>query len=157
MHTPQTYISLITCLLALTIHPEVQDRAQAEVDMVLGVNAATLEGPHQLPTLSDRANMPYLEALICEVYRWNPVVPLGRSLASLINVHTQLSARSTSSSHSGRCLSRLSDQGRYRDLAQYLVSFVLGLNNHISNDTTGPWQMMSATSRSHKFSSRNDS
>jgi cytochrome P450 len=58
----------------MTLFPDVQDRAQAEIDAVLGVGPT---GPERLPTLIDRNRMPYVEALIREVYRWNPVVPLG--------------------------------------------------------------------------------
>ena len=53
----------------MIIHPEIQRRAQAELDAVVG--------PHRLPTLQDRAHLPYLGAIQKEIYRWAAIVPLG--------------------------------------------------------------------------------
>ena len=53
----------------MTLHPEVQRRAQAELDSVTG-------GP-RLPTYEDRQKLPYIEAIVKEVLRWHPVVPGG--------------------------------------------------------------------------------
>ena len=49
-------------------HPEVQRKAQAELDTVLG---------GRLPTCDDRGpSLPYINALVEEVLRWSAVVPL---------------------------------------------------------------------------------
>ena len=58
-------------ILAMTLWPSIQKRAQAELDSVLGPSWA------RLPTFSDRAKLPYISALVLEVLRWNPAVPLG--------------------------------------------------------------------------------
>jgi cytochrome P450 len=50
-------------------YPEVQAKAQAEIDRMIGTD--------RLPTYSDRASLPYVEALYKEVLRWNPAVPFG--------------------------------------------------------------------------------
>ncbi|KDQ52240.1 hypothetical protein JAAARDRAFT_40360 [Jaapia argillacea MUCL 33604] len=55
--------------LAMVLYPEVQKKAQAEIDRVVGND--------RLPTYSDRENLPYVEAIISEVLRWKPVAPLG--------------------------------------------------------------------------------
>ncbi|KAG6333885.1 hypothetical protein ID866_5198 [Astraeus odoratus] len=55
--------------LAMTLFPEVQKRAQAEIDAVVG--------PNRLPTFADRDSLPYVEALVKEVFRWNVVTPLA--------------------------------------------------------------------------------
>ncbi|QRV96397.1 cytochrome P450 family protein [Ceratobasidium sp. AG-Ba] len=55
-------------VLAMVLHPEVQKKAQAELDRVLG---------GRLPELSDRESLPYLDAVMKEVMRWRPVVPMG--------------------------------------------------------------------------------
>ena len=34
-------------------------------------------GRRQLPAISDRPNLPYIEAMVYEILRWNPSVPLG--------------------------------------------------------------------------------
>ncbi|KZT75151.1 cytochrome P450 [Daedalea quercina L-15889] len=59
---------LIAFVLLMTLHPEVQKRAQAEVDRIC-------EG--RMPTWDDEPDMPYVGALIKEVMRWSPVAPLG--------------------------------------------------------------------------------
>ncbi|KAG0699228.1 cytochrome P450 [Suillus ampliporus] len=57
--------------LAMTLFPEVQKKAQAEIDAVVG--------PDRLPTFADRASLPYIEALTKEILRWNVVVASGMS------------------------------------------------------------------------------
>jgi cytochrome P450 len=61
----------------MTLNPHVQRRAQAEVDSALDAQESS---PDRLPILEDRVRMPYVSALIKEVYRWNPVVPLSKDL-----------------------------------------------------------------------------
>lgn len=55
----------------MALFPDVQRKAQAELDSVLGA-ADWL----RLPTFADRESLPYLNALIKEVFRWHPVVPM---------------------------------------------------------------------------------
>ena len=62
--------ALITSfILVMTLYPEIQQRAQEEIDCVVGTQ--------RLPAIGDRANLPYLECIIREVYRWNPASPLS--------------------------------------------------------------------------------
>lgn len=62
--------ALITSfILVMTLYPEIQQRAQEEIDRVVGTQ--------RLPAIEDRANLPYLECIIREVYRWNPASPLS--------------------------------------------------------------------------------
>lgn len=58
-----------TFFLAMTLYPEVQRKAQEEIDRVLG--------PGRLPTMADRPHLPYVDALVKEVLRWHPVAPMG--------------------------------------------------------------------------------
>jgi hypothetical protein len=55
--------------LAMTLHPEVLKMAQKEIDTVVGTD--------RLPEFSDRENLPYVDALVKEVFRWNSVAPTG--------------------------------------------------------------------------------
>ena len=55
--------------LAMSLYPEVQARAQAEIDQIVGQG--------RLPSWDDHDSLPYLGALVKEVLRWNPVAPLG--------------------------------------------------------------------------------
>lgn len=50
-------------------YPEVQRRAQEEIDKVIG--------PDRLPTMQDSENLPYLAAVTKEVLRWSAPVPLA--------------------------------------------------------------------------------
>lgn len=53
-------------MLAMVLHPEVQEKAQAELTSVLG---------DRLPTFTDEDSLPYLAAIMKECYRWEPVSP----------------------------------------------------------------------------------
>lgn len=59
--------------LLMVLYPEVQRRAQAEIDEVVGRD--------RLPSLDDELSLPYVSAVIKEVLRYAPVVPLGKSFA----------------------------------------------------------------------------
>ena len=53
-------------------YPEVQRKAQAEIDRVVGYS--------RLPDYSDQDELPYIQAVVKEVLRWHPIVPLSMSL-----------------------------------------------------------------------------
>ncbi|KAI0081468.1 cytochrome P450 [Panus rudis PR-1116 ss-1] len=55
--------------LAMAMYPEAQKRAQKHVDAVLGQERLALP--------EDRPSLPYVDALIREVLRWKPSVPLA--------------------------------------------------------------------------------
>jgi cytochrome P450 len=52
----------------MTLYPEVQRKAQAEIDSVVGNS--------RLPDFSDQDALPYVQAVLKEVLRWHPVTPL---------------------------------------------------------------------------------
>lgn len=58
-------------VIAMLIFPEVQDKAQAEIDQIVGHD--------RLPEMSDLDQLPYLKNLVQELLRWQPVLPLGTS------------------------------------------------------------------------------
>ncbi|KGO66956.1 Cytochrome P450, E-class, group I [Penicillium expansum] len=64
-----TVSSIASFFLAMALFPEAQRKAQEELDTVLGGN--------QLPQFRDRENLPYMDALVKEVLRWHPVVPMS--------------------------------------------------------------------------------
>ncbi|KAG1811027.1 cytochrome P450 [Suillus variegatus] len=65
-----TTVSVIySFFLAMTLFHDVQKKAQAEIDAVIG--------PDRLPSFADRGSLPYTEALAKEVLRWNVVAPTG--------------------------------------------------------------------------------
>jgi len=53
----------------MTRHPEIQRRAQAEIDKVVGSS--------RLPVWNDRDDLPMIDRILKESYRINPPVPLG--------------------------------------------------------------------------------
>jgi len=60
-----TVAAAISSFLAMTLHPETQRQAQEEIDRVIG--------SERLPTFDDRAQLPFLECILREIYRWaNP-------------------------------------------------------------------------------------
>ncbi|KAH9022259.1 cytochrome P450 [Lactarius pseudohatsudake] len=61
-------------LLALLAHPEVQVRAQAELDDVVG--------SARPPTFADLPFLPYIRPMVKEALRWSPTAPFGVPRAS---------------------------------------------------------------------------
>lgn len=53
----------------MVLNPESQKKAQEEIDRVVGHG--------RLPTFEDRDELIYVEALVREVMRWHPPLPLG--------------------------------------------------------------------------------
>ncbi|KAF5367770.1 hypothetical protein D9758_009822 [Tetrapyrgos nigripes] len=64
-----TMSAIATFFLAMSLYPDVQRKAQQELDSVLG--------PGKLPTFADRDFLPYIEAIYREVMRWHPAIPMG--------------------------------------------------------------------------------
>ncbi|KAG0708665.1 cytochrome P450 [Suillus ampliporus] len=64
-----TTSTLLVFILAMVLNPEVQAKAQAEIDRVVGND--------RLPDFNDRPVLPYVEAILRETLRWHPVVPFG--------------------------------------------------------------------------------
>ncbi|PBK75813.1 cytochrome P450 [Armillaria solidipes] len=64
-----TVSTILSAILSFLLYPEVQAKAQAELDAVVG--------HARLPNFDDRAQLPYINAVVLEALRWNPVVPMG--------------------------------------------------------------------------------
>jgi len=60
---------IISFVQAITKWPEVQAKAQKEIDAVVGEDRS--------PVWSDYGQLPYVAATVKEAMRWRPVVPLG--------------------------------------------------------------------------------
>jgi len=58
-----TVSAISTFFLMMTCYPEIQDKAQAELDRVVGKG--------QLPDYSDEAALPYISALVKETLRYD--------------------------------------------------------------------------------------
>ncbi|PPQ76379.1 hypothetical protein CVT26_015387 [Gymnopilus dilepis] len=77
-----TWSSISIFMLAMILYPEAQQQAQKEIDELLG--------PDRLPEFGDRPNLPYLECVLQETYRWNNAVPTGISLHLYLFQHYEL-------------------------------------------------------------------
>ena len=53
----------------MALYPEVQQKAQTELDAVVGLS--------RLPVFGDRDALPYVNAVVKECFRWNATLPLG--------------------------------------------------------------------------------
>ncbi|XP_038051657.1 cytochrome P450 2J6-like isoform X2 [Patiria miniata] len=56
-------------MLYMMAHPQIQARVQKELDDVTGRN--------RLPRIADKSELPYTEAVLCEIQRVGTIVPLG--------------------------------------------------------------------------------
>ncbi|KAI6108215.1 cytochrome P450 [Pisolithus sp. B1] len=53
----------------MILYPDVQEKVHLELDTVVGRGT--------MPTFADKLRLPYLQAVLYEVMRWNPPAPLG--------------------------------------------------------------------------------
>ncbi|KAG2034085.1 cytochrome P450 [Suillus americanus] len=64
-----TVSTINSFFLAMTLFPDVQRKAQVEIDAVVG--------PDRLPSITDQDSLPYIGALAKEALRWHAVIPTG--------------------------------------------------------------------------------
>lgn len=73
--SPQTVSAFGWFIYAMLLHPEVQRKAQEQIDAVVGNG--------RLPDFSDRPSLPYVDAVLNECLRWRPVLNLGTYILSM--------------------------------------------------------------------------
>jgi cytochrome P450 len=61
--------TMVAFFLAMSMFPDVQRKAQEEIDRVVGTS--------RLPTAGDRESLPYVNAVVEEAQRWHPIAPTG--------------------------------------------------------------------------------
>jgi len=64
-----TASAIQTFFLAMVLYPDCVRKAQEELDVVVGRD--------RLPNFSDKHSLPYICAIVKEVLRWYPVLPLA--------------------------------------------------------------------------------
>jgi cytochrome P450 len=65
----QTVATVISFFLAMIRYPDVQRKAQEEIDRVVGQD--------RLPDFGDLESLPYINAVLLETLRWLPATPQG--------------------------------------------------------------------------------
>lgn len=65
----QVVSTIRSFILAVMLQPDIQRKAQAEID---------LHCSGRLPTFADYDVLQYCHALVKEALRWHPIVPLGQ-------------------------------------------------------------------------------
>ncbi|KAF4341844.1 oxidoreductase [Fusarium beomiforme] len=72
-----TVSSISLFFLAMLLYPDVQRKAQEEIDRVIGNK--------RLPNCSDRSRLSYVDATVKEILRWHPVAPMGLPHTSTVD------------------------------------------------------------------------
>ncbi|KAF8900234.1 cytochrome P450 [Gymnopilus junonius] len=70
--TDTTVATLQVFFAAMLCHPQVQRKAQEELDQILGGK--------RLPEFKDEESLPYITAIVKELMRWQPVGPQGEAM-----------------------------------------------------------------------------
>ena len=77
----KTALVLQTFFFRMQEHPEIQRQAQAELDAIVGRD--------RLPTFSDKAELPFVDALCKELLRHTPAVPGGTRISYPMKIQTR--------------------------------------------------------------------
>ena len=81
LRNQQVVATVSTFVLAMVLFPDVQSKAQEELDRVVG--------PGRLPTFDDRDHLPYLAAVYNELMRWHVIGPMGTPPNPLACLHVK--------------------------------------------------------------------
>ncbi|OAX33870.1 cytochrome P450 [Rhizopogon vinicolor AM-OR11-026] len=121
-----TTSTLMVFFLAMVLYPDIQKRAQAVIDSVIGKN--------QLPTFEDRASLPYIDAVLRETLRWQPIAPLGAPHAtSSADVYNDYFIPKGATVMSNTwAISR--DEKRYPDACIFMPERFLDVNGALTDD-----------------------
>ncbi|KAG2118778.1 cytochrome P450 [Suillus discolor] len=121
-----TTSALMTFALAMVLYPDVQRRAQAEIDSVVGRD--------RLPTFEDRTLLPYIESVLRETLRWQPVVPLGVAHVSTSDdtYDGYFIPKGTTVMCNAWGITR--DEKRYPDASSFIPERFLDVNGALTDD-----------------------
>jgi cytochrome P450 len=120
-----TTSTLMSFALAMVLYPDVQRRAQAEIDSVVG---------NRLPTFEDRVSLPYVESVLRETMRWCPIAPLGGAHATSSDdiFDGYFVPKGTTVISNTWAISR--DEKRYPKASSFIPERFLDVNNALTDD-----------------------
>jgi hypothetical protein len=121
-----TSSTLMVFALAMVLYPDVQRRAQAEIDSVIGRD--------RLPTFDDRSSLPYVESVLRETFRWHPILPLGvpHATSSDDTYEGFFIPKGTTVMCNTWAITR--DEKRYPDASRFMPERFLDVNGALTND-----------------------
>ncbi|KAG2126244.1 cytochrome P450 [Suillus bovinus] len=121
-----TTSTLMVFVLAMVLHPEVQRRAQAEIDSVIGRD--------RLPVFEDRTSLPYVESILRETFRWHPILPLGvpHATSSDDTYNGYFIPKGTTVMCNIWAISR--DEKRYPNASHFIPERFLDVNGALTDD-----------------------
>ncbi|KAG2057780.1 cytochrome P450 [Suillus hirtellus] len=119
---------LMVFVLAMVLYPDVQKRAQAEIDSMVG--------RERLPTFEDRVSLPYIDAVVRETFRWQPVSPLGVSHATssddVYDGYFIPNVRCAIITHNTWGITR--NEKRYPDASRFIPERFIDVNGALTDD-----------------------
>ncbi|KAG1829824.1 cytochrome P450 [Suillus variegatus] len=117
---------LMIFALAMLLYPDVQRRAQAEIDSVVGRD--------RLPTFEDRTSLPYVESVLRETLRWQPIIPLGipHVTTSDDTYDGYFIPKGTAVMYNVWGISR--DEKRYPEASRFMPARFLDVNGGLTDD-----------------------
>ncbi|KAJ8593700.1 cytochrome P450 [Rhizopogon salebrosus TDB-379] len=104
----------------------VQKCAQAEIDSVVG--------KYRLPTFEDRTSLPYVDAVLRETLRWNPIAPLGIPHATLCEDIYDGYVIPKGATVAMNIWAMTRDEKRYPDACHFVPERFIDANGALTND-----------------------
>ena len=136
----------------MTVQPEVQLRAQKEIDEVIGEN--------RVPCIADQVSLPYIRCIIKELLRFNPPVPITIHSPTKDDIYGEYSIPK------GWSLSRIDSKHFETDLSifnrrlmgngEHLVRRTVLSVNTFPEITSGPWRTIPRRIQNHTYSTQAD-
>ncbi|KAH7919739.1 cytochrome P450 [Leucogyrophana mollusca] len=118
---------LLVFMLAMVLHPEIQKRAQAEIDNVTGGD--------RLPDFEDRSSLPFVEAVFRETLRWHPVIPLGVAHAATESDVFEGYSIPKGATIIANAWAMSRDEARYPDAEEFRAERFLTADGALTDDT----------------------
>jgi len=128
-----TTLTLLTFVLAMLIHPEVQKTAQKELDGVIGRDRP--------PEMEDQDALPFITALMKECLRWRPPLPLAVPHKSIADDEYKGFYIPAGSVIVGNAWAIMHDKERYQDPDTFNPSRFVDSEGRLRKDVPDPMEV----------------